>query len=112
MAKPRPELWGESVRELGVLLLHLVPLDILVETIKNTDHPQPTHWGVAVFFAAFGFILIYVGVAVEEVATMYVAISAFSLICAAMIGIGFYEKFRYNREQAAKKETRNHASVA
>ena len=66
MAKPRYELWGESLRELGVLILVFVPLDSVVELIRNTGALDSKHWWVVTGFGVLGFILMVLGVEIER----------------------------------------------
>jgi len=66
MAKPRYELWGESLRELGVLVLVFVPLDVLVEYSKSGQQPDLHHWKIILSFAVLGAVLMIVGVEVER----------------------------------------------
>jgi len=66
MSRPRYELWGESVRELGVLILVFVPLDILVDYFRNGQHPDAHHWWVISVFALTGVLLMVVGVELER----------------------------------------------
>jgi hypothetical protein len=55
----RYELFGESLRELGVLLLVFVPLETLIQTTYR--------WRVRISLSAFliGFFLIWVGIWIE-----------------------------------------------
>ena len=66
MAKPRYELWGESLRELGVLLFVFVPLDFLVEYFRAGARPDRQHWEIIGAFAAIGIMLMLIGVEVER----------------------------------------------
>ncbi len=67
MPKPRFELWGESIRELGVLILVFVPLDIFVEVMKDSKQQgYDGHWDIITFFGILGFVLIVVGVEIER----------------------------------------------
>jgi hypothetical protein len=59
MARHRNELIGESLREIGILLLVFVPLDTLLQP------NAPARWSNAVIFGVFGFILIVVGIWIE-----------------------------------------------
>ncbi len=60
MARPRFELWGESVREIGLLVLVFVPLDMLISpgTAPNWKNIQ--------IFGVVGLILIVLGVEIER----------------------------------------------
>ncbi len=66
MAKPRYELWGESIREFGVLVLVFVPLDVLVEYFKSGQRPDVHHWAIISGFAVAGLIAIIIGVEIER----------------------------------------------
>lgn len=66
MAKPRYELWGESVRELGVLVLVFVPLDVLVEYLRVGQRPDLHHWWIITGFAFAGLLLMTLGVEIER----------------------------------------------
>jgi hypothetical protein len=69
-------LFGESIREIGVLLLVFVPLDVLVGT-KSTELParahalikmgwlSTEHWTVLLFTIA-GLALVYYGATIES----------------------------------------------
>lgn len=59
MARQRYELWGESVREIGILVLVFVPLDILISS-------GPPNWKNILTFAVVGLILIVLGVEIER----------------------------------------------
>lgn len=70
------KLLGESVREIGVLVLVFVPLDIIVElhTGNVPAYPKwmswmswlsPQHF-LTSFFAVAGIILLSFGIAIEE----------------------------------------------
>lgn len=52
--RPRFELWGKSIREIGVLLLVFVPLDVLVEPMHDSQKRSGKHWFEMVVFALFG----------------------------------------------------------
>ena len=56
--KKRYELLGESVREVGILLLVFGPL----ETLLRSGNVRTIDWLIAFVLAVFGFILIAVGV--------------------------------------------------
>jgi hypothetical protein len=64
MPRPRFELWGESLREIGVLILVFVPLDVFVETMKGAAQTE-SHWVAVGMFALFGIVLIVLGVEIE-----------------------------------------------
>ena len=76
MNSTQKKLLGESVREIGVLTLVFVPLDMLLE-LKNQDalvYPawmfwlqwlSLQHW-VELLFAAVGILLLYYGIRIEE----------------------------------------------
>lgn len=66
MAKPRYELWGESLRELGVLVLVFVPLDVLVELFRNGQRPDTRHWSIVTAFAVSGLLMMFIGVEIER----------------------------------------------
>jgi hypothetical protein len=52
--KQRYELWGEALRDIGILLLVFVPLEFLVRNGQVTR----THWWIALGFVIFGLLLI------------------------------------------------------
>lgn len=56
--KRRYQLWGESIREIGILLLVFGPLETLIRT-RHFGKPDVL---IALALAAFGFILIFIGV--------------------------------------------------
>jgi len=69
-------LLGESVREIGVLTLVFVPLDMLLEWRTQDKVVYPAwmfwlrwlsiqHW-VELLFAAIGILLLYYGIRIEE----------------------------------------------
>ncbi len=60
MARQRYELWGESVREIGILVLVFVPLDILISP------GAAPNWKIVLVFGVIGFILIVLGVEIER----------------------------------------------
>jgi hypothetical protein len=73
-------LWGESIREIGVLLIVFVPLDILVGPKRaeiNQVLPGWMHLGqfadardtLLLFFLAFGLLMVYFGARVEAKAS-------------------------------------------
>ncbi len=62
MARPRYELWGESLRELGVLILVFVPLDVLLEFLRDGQKPDLRHWAIITVFAVVGIAIMAVGV--------------------------------------------------
>lgn len=66
MAKPRYELWGEMVREVGVLLLVFGPLDYLVEYSKNGLNLDVRHWTIIAGCALAGIVLMAIGVEIER----------------------------------------------
>ncbi len=68
MARPRYELWGESLRELGVLILVFVPLDLVVEGLHRSYGQQRSegHWIIVTLAGVIGFILVLVGVEIER----------------------------------------------
>jgi succinate dehydrogenase/fumarate reductase cytochrome b subunit len=68
-------LLGESVREIGVLTLVFVPLDMLLQgrIDDSSSYPdwmfwmhwlRPQHW-VEILFAAIGLALLYFGIRIE-----------------------------------------------
>ncbi len=59
MARHRYELWGESLREIGVLLVVFVPLENLIRAGKP-------NWENVVVFSVIGLILILVGTEIER----------------------------------------------
>jgi hypothetical protein len=59
MARNRDELIGESLREIGILMLVFVPLDTLLRPLG------PPHWAIAAILTGFGFIMIVVGIWIE-----------------------------------------------
>jgi len=72
-------LLGESLREIGVLVLVFVPLDMLLRehTSGPSVHPSwmfwlrwlsMSHW-VELFFGAAGIFLLYYGIKIEAKAT-------------------------------------------
>ena len=74
----RTELFGESLRELGVLVLIFFPLDILLES-KGSINWSNVCWGasclsgryvVMVFFAIVGIVLLYLGIKIESEAKL------------------------------------------
>lgn len=66
MARGRYELWGESLREIGVLLLVFVPVDVLVEMLKDSHFNTHEHWIELSGAAVLGLILVLVGTEVER----------------------------------------------
>ncbi len=66
MAKPRYELWGESIRELGVLILVFVPLDVLLEYVRREQRPDVHHWLTIIGFGIAGILLMILGVEIER----------------------------------------------
>jgi hypothetical protein len=56
--KLRHELWAEAIRDIGILLLVFVPLDVL---LKNGQLTQ-TNWLIALVFVIVGLLLIELGV--------------------------------------------------
>jgi hypothetical protein len=65
--KRRFELWGESVRELGVLILVFVPLDVIVESLKNDSASKANNHPIAItIWGMVGFLLIVLGVEIER----------------------------------------------
>jgi len=62
MAKPRYELWGEMVREVGVLLLVFGPLDFLVEYSRSGFHIDIRQWLIVLGCALSGTVLMALGV--------------------------------------------------
>ena len=66
MAKPRYELWGESLREFGVLILVFVPLDVLVEYLGVGQRPDTRHWTIITAFAVAGLFCMALGVEIER----------------------------------------------
>jgi len=64
--RPRFELWGESIREIGVLLLVFVPLDVLVELMHDSQRPSEKHWLEMIVFALLGLGMIVLGVEMER----------------------------------------------
>ena len=59
MPRPKMELWGESTREVGVLLLVFAPLELLLRAGE-------THWVSVISFATLGFILVVLGIQMES----------------------------------------------
>ncbi len=59
MVRKRYELLGETLREIGILILVFVPLDILLQ-----PNAAP-HWWIIVIFVGIGFILIVLGIWIE-----------------------------------------------
>jgi hypothetical protein len=66
LARSRYELWGESVREIGVLLLVFVPVDVLLEMLKDRKFNTHAHWVELVIAASVGLALILLGTEVER----------------------------------------------
>ncbi len=66
MAKPRYELWGEMMREIGVLLLVFGPLDYLIEYSRNSWPLDVHHWMVILGCGLTGIIVMVMGVEVER----------------------------------------------
>ena len=66
VAKPRYELWGESLREFGVLILVFVPLDVLVEYVGVGQRPDARHWMIITAFALAGLLCMALGVEIER----------------------------------------------
>ncbi len=60
MPRRRHELWGATLREIGILLLVFAPLDVLL-----SEGLAGPHWGWATVFALCGFVLIIVGIDIE-----------------------------------------------
>ena len=62
MAGKQPyELWGEAIREIGLLLFVFAPLDALFKR----DYGNSTDWLIAGCVAVAGLILIWVGIVLE-----------------------------------------------
>jgi hypothetical protein len=72
------KLLGESVREIGVLVLVFVPLDMLLgsQGLVPIHYPSwmfwlrvlsPEHWTI-IFFALAGIVLLYFGIKIESAA--------------------------------------------
>ncbi len=59
MPRPQFELWGETLREIGILIVVFVPLETLLR-------PGPVRWAYPLVFFAFGAILTVVGVRLES----------------------------------------------
>lgn len=59
MAKQRYELWGESIREIGVLLLVFAPLDRILKLDR-------AHWVWLTVAVGIGLALIEIGVVLES----------------------------------------------
>ena len=59
MARPKTELLGESIREIGILLTVFVPLEVMLRS-------GPVQWGYAAFFGLIGVILITTGIRLES----------------------------------------------
>jgi hypothetical protein len=70
-------LLGESIREIGVLVLVFVPLDLLLAQgssggVMHTQSPwlrwlqwlSPRNW-ITLFFAVLGSLLLYLGIRIE-----------------------------------------------
>lgn len=68
MAKQRFELWGETLRDLGILILVFVPLDCFVEYMKEPSlFIHKWHLGMVVSgFVILGVALIVAGVEIER----------------------------------------------
>jgi ABC-type tungstate transport system substrate-binding protein len=66
VAKPRYELWGEMVREVGVLLLVFGPLDYLVEYSRSGLNLDVRHWAIISGCALAGIVLMAIGVEIER----------------------------------------------
>ncbi len=66
MARPRYELWAETIRELGVLILVFVPLDTLVEYFRGGQFPDLRHLLIILGIAGLGLLLIVFGVEMER----------------------------------------------
>lgn len=53
-------------RELGVLILVFVPLDVLVEYMRNGATLDKRQWVIVSAFGLFGLMLMAVGVEIER----------------------------------------------
>ena len=60
--KLRHELWAEAIRDIGILLLVFVPLDVLLKNGQLTK----TNWLIALVFVIVGLLLIELGVRMGE----------------------------------------------
>jgi len=56
------QLWGESVRDIGILFVVFGPLD----TLLKKDYGKPWDWALAILVAILGFLLIRKGVEMES----------------------------------------------
>jgi hypothetical protein len=75
------KLLGESIREIGVLILVFVPLDIWITPSLKTNEPafprflawarflSVDHWRI-LLFAVGGLTVLYYGIKIESRATM------------------------------------------
>jgi hypothetical protein len=54
------------LRELGVLVLVFVPLDVLVELFRNGQRPDTRHWSIVTAFAVSGLLMMFIGVEIER----------------------------------------------
>jgi hypothetical protein len=66
LARGRYELWGESVREIGVLILVFVPVDAMFELMKDGKFDTHNHWIATLVAAGIGFGLIIIGAEIER----------------------------------------------
>ena len=58
MAAPQHELWAEAIRDIGILLLVFVPIDIFLPNVQFTTRRVL----IALGFVIFGLLLIQIGV--------------------------------------------------
>jgi hypothetical protein len=74
LARERHELLGESLRNIGILMVVFVPLDAIIQapvsiTIKGGQvftAPVDHHWGMVTVFAIIGAGLIWLGMELES----------------------------------------------
>jgi hypothetical protein len=69
MARPRRELWGETLREVGVLLLVFAPLDAVLKQSGKSIWETVTAWPV-MFFSLAGLVAILWGIRLESEITL------------------------------------------
>ena len=73
MSSTQRRLLGESIREIGVLVLVFIPLNISFESKSLQELPYPEwmhflslrNWGL-IFFAISGVVLLVLGIKVES----------------------------------------------
>ena len=56
--KQKYELWAEAIRDIGILLLVFVPLDVFLRDGRLTR----TEWLIGLGFAVLGLLIIEIGV--------------------------------------------------